>query len=108
MYILTLSPYYTTCDDGPVHLPCSARGRAELRAWAAVVAIGVGSPVARLGADGRWTRDHFARVGSQITGRSDSHRLAPQSVSEIWWLVYSVSRLAFYKEAQFFPTPGFV
>ncbi len=58
----------TTCDDGrglsPVHLPCSARGRAELRAWAAVVAIGVGSPVARLGADGRWTREARAAVGA--------------------------------------------
>jgi hypothetical protein len=60
----TLSPYYTTCDDGPVHLPCSARGRAELRAGAAVVAIGVGSPVARLGADERWTREAQAAVGA--------------------------------------------
>ena len=46
------------------YLPCSARGRAELRAGAAVVAIGVGSPVARLGADGRWTREARAAVGA--------------------------------------------
>ena len=32
--------YTSDCDDGPVHVP-SARGRAELRAGAAVVAIDV-------------------------------------------------------------------
>ena len=63
MYI-HLTCLLTTCDDGPVHLPCSARGRAELRAGAAVVAIGVGSPVARLGADGRRRREARAAVGA--------------------------------------------
>ena len=40
----------------------SAQGRAE--AGAAVVAIGVGSPVARLGADGRRRREARAAVGA--------------------------------------------
>ena len=38
-------------------------GRAELRAGAAVVAIGVGSPVVRLGADGLRRREARAAVG---------------------------------------------
>ena len=42
----------------------SAWGRAELRAGAAAVAIGVGSPVARLGADGRRRRKARAAVGA--------------------------------------------
>jgi hypothetical protein len=42
----------------------SAQGRAELRAGAGVVAIGVGSPVARLGADGRRRREARAAVGA--------------------------------------------
>jgi hypothetical protein len=42
----------------------SAWGRAELRAGAATVAIGVGSPVARLGADGRRRREARAAVGA--------------------------------------------
>ena len=40
----------------------SAQGRAE--AGAAVVAIGVGTPVARLGADGRRRREARAAVGA--------------------------------------------
>jgi len=49
--------------DGRVHMP-SAQGRAELRAGAGVVAIGVGSPVARPGADGRRMREARAAVGA--------------------------------------------
>ena len=61
-YIHTVSlPHVTMVRS---YLPCSARGRAELRAGAAVVAIGVGSPVARLGADGRWTREAQSAVGA--------------------------------------------
>ena len=40
----------TTCDDGPVHLPCSARGRAELRAGAAVVARAISYAISCRGA----------------------------------------------------------
>ena len=54
----------------------SARGRAELRAGAAVVAIGVGSPVARLGADGRRRREARAAVGAR--GRAVGAELATQ------------------------------
>ena len=46
----TLPPNYVV-TIGPVHMPSACWGRAELRAGAAAVAIGVGSPVARLGAD---------------------------------------------------------
>jgi hypothetical protein len=42
----------------------SAWGRAELRAGAAAVAIGVRSPVAHLGADGRRRREARAAVGA--------------------------------------------
>ena len=35
---------------------------------------------------------HFGRVGSQITGRSNSHHLAPHSFSEIWLFAPPVSR----------------
>jgi hypothetical protein len=42
----------------------SDQGRAELRAGAGVVAIGVGSPVARPGADGRRRREARAAVGA--------------------------------------------
>jgi len=65
----------TTCGDGLVYMP-SARGRAELRAGAAVVAIGVGSPVARLGADGRRRREARAAVGAR--GRAVGAELATQ------------------------------
>jgi len=42
----------------------SAWGRAELRAGAAAVAIGVRSPVAHLGADGRRRREARVAVGA--------------------------------------------
>jgi hypothetical protein len=59
----TLSATLLHVTIGPVHMP-SAWGRAELRAGAAAVAIGVGSPVARLGADGRRRREARAAVGA--------------------------------------------
>ena len=57
MYRTYTHCHLTRCDDwSEVHMP-SAWGRAELRAGAAAVAIGVRSPVAHLGADGRWRRE---------------------------------------------------
>ena len=63
MYRTHTHCHLTTCDDWSVHMP-SAWGRAELRAGAAAVAIGVGSPVARLGADGWRRRESRAAVGA--------------------------------------------
>jgi hypothetical protein len=63
MYRTLAQCHLTTCDDWSVHMP-SAWGRAELRVGAAAVAIGVGSPVARLGADGWRTRESRAAVGA--------------------------------------------
>jgi hypothetical protein len=63
MYRTHTHCHLTTCDDWSVHMS-SAWGRAELRAGAAAVAIGVGSPVARLGADGRRRREARAAVGA--------------------------------------------
>ena len=63
MYRTHTHCHLTTCDDWSVHMP-SAWGRAELRAGAAAVAIGVGSPVARLGVDGWRRRESRAAVGA--------------------------------------------
>ena len=63
-------------------------GRAELRAGAAVVAIGVGSPVARLGADGRRRREARAAVSARTVGRAE---LATQ-VSRTKWFGWSWGR----------------
>jgi len=69
-----------------VHMP-SAQGRAELRAGAGVVAIGVGSPVARLGADGRRRREARAAVSARAVGAE----LATQ-VSRTKWFGWSWGR----------------
>ena len=57
----------------------SAQGRAE--AGAAVVAIGVGSPVARLGADGRRRREARAAVGA--VGAVDADMQSENSESPV-------------------------
>ena len=66
----------------------SAWGRAELRAGAAAVAIGVRSPVAHLGADGRRRREARAAVSARTVGRAE---LATQ-VSRTKWFGWSWGR----------------
>ena len=63
---LEFLPHVTMVRSTRPSLPCSARGRAELRAGAAVVAIGVGSPVARLGQMGG---GGGKRAGRSLFGR---------------------------------------